>query len=55
MKDTDFAEYMTKEIGIAVIPLSPFYSEDTGEKLIRICFAKRDEVIKKAANKLANL
>ena len=55
MKDTDFSEYMTKEVGIAVIPMSPFYSEETGEKLIRICFAKRDEVIKKAANKLANL
>ncbi len=55
MKDIEFAEYMTKEIGIAVIPLSPFYSKETGEKLIRICFAKRDEVIKKAAKILANL
>lgn len=55
MKDIEFAEYMTKEIGIAVIPLSPFYSEETGGKLIRICFAKRDEVIKKAAKILANL
>jgi methionine aminotransferase len=55
LKDTNFAEFITKEIGIAVIPLSPFYSEETGEKLIRICFAKNDEVIKQAANILAKL
>ncbi len=54
-KDTDFAEYMTKEVGIAVIPLSPFYSTERNEMLIRICFAKKDEVIANAAKILSNI
>ena len=50
--DYDFAEYLTKEIGVAAIPLSPFYSNNNKRKLIRLCFAKKDEVLIEAANKL---
>jgi methionine aminotransferase len=53
--DMKFAEYMTKEIGVAVIPLSPFYEDRKSRSLIRICFAKSDEVLKEAALKLQNL
>lgn len=53
--DFEFAEYLTKEIGVAVIPLSPFYSKPTSEKLIRVCFAKQDKIIEEAANKLSKL
>lgn len=53
--DFDFATYLTKEVGIAVIPLSPFYSEGNENKIIRICFAKSDEILKEAANKLSGL
>lgn len=55
MNDMDFSEYMTKEKGIAVIPLSPFYSKDNSKKLIRICFAKKDEVLTGAAKLLCNI
>jgi methionine transaminase len=51
--DFEFAEYLTKTIGVAVIPMSPFYSGVNNRKLIRICFAKRDEVLIKAAEKLS--
>jgi methionine aminotransferase len=51
----EFSEYLTKEIGVAVIPLSPFYESKKSKKLIRICFAKTDEVIMEAATKLKKL
>ncbi len=52
MNDMDFAECLTKEFGIAVIPLSPFYSNPYNDKVIRICFAKRDEVLNEGMNRL---
>lgn len=53
--DMEFAEYMTKEVGVAVIPLSPFYEYRKSRSLVRICFAKSDEVLREAAAKLQNL
>lgn len=53
--DLEFSEYLTKEIGVAVIPISPFYKDGTNNKLIRVCFAKRDEVLKEAAEKLVSI
>jgi methionine aminotransferase len=55
LNDREFSEYLTKEIGVAVIPLSPFYSEGSQDKIIRICFAKKDEVLKAAAEKLCRI
>jgi methionine aminotransferase len=53
--DYSFSEYLTKEVGVAVIPLSPFYKDGSTEKLIRVCFAKNDNVLKDAAKKLSHL
>jgi methionine aminotransferase len=53
--DIEFAEYMTKEIGVAVIPISPFYKSRESQSLIRICFAKSDEILIEAASKLCKL
>jgi methionine aminotransferase len=50
--DREFSEYLTKEIGVAVVPLSPFYQTTSEQKLIRVCFSKKDEVLKQAAEKL---
>jgi methionine aminotransferase len=47
-KDTDFAIRMTKEFGVAVIPVSVFYSSGRDDKLIRFCFAKTTDVLEKA-------
>jgi aspartate/methionine/tyrosine aminotransferase len=52
MNDMEFAKYLTREIGVAVIPLSPFYLEGSRDKVIRICFAKNDEVLHNAADRL---
>lgn len=53
--DIVFSEFLTKEKGIAVIPLSPFYSKENPRRLIRICFAKKDEVLSNAAKILCNI
>lgn len=53
--DMDFSEWITKEIGVAVIPLQPFYSKYNSQKLIRVCFAKKDEVLIQAAKILKSI
>lgn len=50
--DTDYAIRLTKEAGVAAIPLSVFYHEKNTDKLLRFCFAKADETLEKAAEKL---
>ncbi|NWF88941.1 MAG: aminotransferase class I/II-fold pyridoxal phosphate-dependent enzyme [Ignavibacteriaceae bacterium] len=55
LNDLKFSEYLTKQKGVAVIPLSPFYSKGIQEKIIRICFAKRDDVLNNAAQRLNQL
>jgi len=53
LNDMDFAEKLAREAGIATIPLSPFYNEKNNEKLLRVCFAKKDEVLEAAADILS--
>jgi methionine transaminase len=54
-KDTDFAIRLTKENGLASIPLSVFYTQPTQQQLLRFCFAKKDETLQKAAEILNTL
>lgn len=53
--DFDFAVRLTKEYGVATIPLSSFYHNRKDDKLIRICFAKQNETLEKAAAILNNV
>lgn len=53
--DIDFAERLTKEIGVASIPISPFYAQKMEQKLLRLCFAKTDDVLELAAQKLCQI
>lgn len=46
--DTEFAKRMTTEYGVAVIPVSVFYSNGRDDKVIRVCFAKTKEVLSEA-------
>lgn len=48
-KDTDFAIRLTKEHKIASIPISVFYNRPIDNKVLRFCFAKEDETLKRAA------
>ena len=53
--DVDFAIRLTKEFGIASIPLSVFYPQKTDHKTLRFCFAKNDSTLKKAGEILCNI
>ncbi len=61
LNDLAFCHWLTKEIGVAAIPLSPFYQADVLEeyhkhnKVVRLCFAKHDETLLKAAEILGGL
>ncbi len=50
-----FAQRLVREIGVATIPLSAFYQDATDHRVIRFCFAKRDETIAAAGERLARL
>lgn len=51
-KDTDFVVRLTREFGVAAIPTSAFYSKGTDFKVIRFCFAKTQETLDKAVDRL---
>lgn len=54
--DIQFCEYLIKEIGVAAIPMSVFYSETNPvTNLIRFCFAKKDSVLETAEKRLKRL
>jgi methionine transaminase len=50
-----FCHWLTSEIGVAAIPLSAFYSGGFEQKLARFCFAKKDETLNTALERLARL
>ena len=54
-KDTEFAKRMTKEFGVASIPISVFYHESVDNKLLRFCFAKTNETLELAAERLLKI
>ena len=51
-RDADFAIRLTKEHGVAAIPISPFLSGAEPGPVLRFCFAKRDETLEAAAERL---
>jgi methionine aminotransferase len=55
MGDMEFAQYLIKEKGVASIPVSAFYSDKQDNKLLRFCFAKGEETLKKAADILCKI
>ena len=55
LPDVQFCEWMVKEVGVAAIPLSVFYEELTDYQTIRFCFAKTDETLIQAAERLCKI
>ena len=53
--DTVFCERMVKEFGVAAIPLSVFNADHADRKLIRFCYAKTDDTLKQAAERLCKI
>jgi len=51
----EFCKWLTTEIGVAAIPLSAFYGDGFDQNVIRFCFAKKDETLGAALERLARL
>jgi methionine transaminase len=52
--DKDFALRLIKEYGIVTIPVSAFYKKGKDDKVLRFCFAKKEETLEKAVEKLVH-
>jgi methionine transaminase len=50
--DRAFAEWLTREVGVAVIPVSVFNADGRDDKVVRFCFAKKEETLLAAADRL---
>jgi len=55
LSEADFCQWLTREIGVAAIPLSAFYGDGFDQKVIRFCFAKQDGTLDNALDRLARL
>jgi methionine aminotransferase len=54
-QDGPLAERLTREAGVASIPVSAFYEEPPGDPVLRFCFAKNDDTLARACDRLARI
>ena len=55
MPEAEFCQWLTREVGVAAIPVSAFYERGFEQGIARLCFAKRDETLNAALEGLARL
>ncbi|WP_173678674.1 pyridoxal phosphate-dependent aminotransferase [Burkholderia singularis] len=55
LPEAQFAKWLTTEIGVAAIPVSAFYHEPHESDVVRFCFAKREETLALALERLGRL
>jgi methionine aminotransferase len=55
LSEADFCQWLTREVGVAAIPLSAFYGNGFDQRVVRFCFAKQDETLNSALARLAKL
>ena len=55
LSEADFCKWLTTEIGVAAIPLSAFYGNGFDQRVVRFCFAKKEETLNLALQRLAKL
>lgn len=55
LSEVEFCKWLTTEIGVAAIPLSVFYGDGFDQRVVRFCFAKRDETLRTALQRLSKL
>jgi len=52
LPEKEFCETLTKQHGIATIPIAAFYHRDINQHLVRICFAKQEQTLQQAVERL---
>ncbi len=55
LSEADFCQWLTREIGVAAIPLSAFYVDKFDQRVVRFCFAKKDDTLRDAIERLRKL
>lgn len=55
LDDVSFCQWLTREVGVAAIPLSVFCADPFPHRLIRLCFAKQEATLDAAAERLCQL
>jgi methionine aminotransferase len=55
LSEAEFCQWLTREVGVAAIPLSAFYGDGFDQRVVRFCFAKKDETLNAALERLARL
>ena len=55
LPDREFAQWLTREVGVAVIPVSVFYPSGRDDKVVRFCFAKQESTLAAAGERLRRL
>lgn len=55
LNESDFCQWLVKEVGVAAIPLSAFYGNAFDQKVVRFCFAKQDATLLAALERLRKL
>lgn len=55
LPESDFCQWLTREVGVAAIPLSAFYGDSFNQGVIRFCFAKNDVTLREAITRLQKL
>jgi methionine aminotransferase len=55
LPDTEFARHMTTHRGVAVIPVSVFYPDGDDHRVVRFCFAKSEETLSAAGERLRQI
>ncbi len=55
LSEADFCQWLTKEIGVAAIPMSAFYGNGFDQRVVRFCFAKQEDTLNLALARLAKL
>jgi methionine aminotransferase len=55
LSEAEFCLWLTREVGVAAIPLSVFYDAGFEQGLARLCFAKQDQTLNTALQRLARI
>ncbi len=55
LPEAEFCQWLTRELGVAAIPLSAFYGDGFDQRVVRFCFAKQDATLHSALERLARL
>ncbi|WP_138515493.1 pyridoxal phosphate-dependent aminotransferase [Rhodoferax bucti] len=55
LNEADFCQWLTREVGVAAIPLSAFYGNGFDQRVVRFCFAKQDATLHSALERLKTL